>query len=44
MEVLSNPHRKMLTAGVASFLLALGVDTADKDVLETFTEMLQSCK
>ncbi|KAK9710813.1 Bromodomain associated [Popillia japonica] len=31
----------MLTAGISSVLVALGVDAADRDVLETLTEMIQ---
>lgn len=44
MEQCPNVYRKMLTAGISSVLVALGVDAADRDVLETLTEMIQCCK
>lgn len=37
-------RRKILNMAVASILLELGYDTADKIVLETLSEMLQCCK
>ncbi|XP_022921206.1 transcription initiation factor TFIID subunit 8-like [Onthophagus taurus] len=37
----ANAHRKMLTAAVSTTLLSMGVDAADRDVLESYTEMMQ---
>lgn len=44
MEQCTNTYRKMLTGAISSILITLGVDAADKDVLETLTEMFQCCK
>lgn len=44
MEQCTNVYRKMLTAGISSILIALGADAADRDILETLTEMFQCCK
>ncbi|KAK4885805.1 hypothetical protein RN001_002076 [Aquatica leii] len=41
MEQQVNPYRKMLTAAISAILLELGVDSADRDVLGSLTEMLQ---
>lgn len=43
-ELTQNAHRKMLAATVSSLLIDLGIDTCDRDVLGTLTEMLQCCK
>ncbi|KAF5304690.1 hypothetical protein FQA39_LY09467 [Lamprigera yunnana] len=41
MEQQISPHRKMLTTTVIAILLELGLDSAERDVLGIFTEMLQ---
>lgn len=43
-STLGNPRRKILQMAVSTILLESGFDAVDKDVLETLTEMLQSCK
>lgn len=45
-EIQSNAvaHRKILSMVVSSTLQEIGIDSTDKVVLETLTEMLQSCK
>lgn len=39
-----NTRRKILNQVVSSILVEYGYDTCEKEVLETLTEMLQSCK
>ena len=39
-----NTRRKILNQVVSSILVECGYDTCEKQVLETLTEMLQSCK
>lgn len=39
-----NTRRKILNQVVSSILVECGYDTCEKEVLETLTEMLQSCK
>jgi len=39
-----NARRKILNQVVSSIFVECGYDTCEKQVLETLTEMLQSCK
>lgn len=41
MEQQTNPYRKMLASAISGVLLEAGFDSADRDILESLTEMLQ---
>lgn len=39
-----NARRKILNVAVSAILIETGFESADKQALETMSEMLQSCK
>lgn len=44
MEAHITCRRRALTSAIASLLLEMGIDCAEKQVMESLTELLQSCK
>lgn len=43
-QITGNARRKILNLAVSQILMEKGFDSADKECLETLTEMLQSCE
>lgn len=43
-QITGNARRKILSLAVSQILMEKGFDSADKECLETLTEMLQSCE
>ena len=44
MEAHLTCRRKALTTAIGNLLLEMGVDCVEKQVIESLTEILQSCK